>query len=69
MIAGHLDSLRSQLRAAEALKPAFVNIHSGRDAFTEEESIRYFSEALKIESDYPMVFAHETHRGRILYNP
>lgn len=68
-VTGHLDSLRSQLKQAETLKPALVNIHSGRDAFTEEESVRYFTEALKIEADHPMPFAHETHRGRILYNP
>lgn len=65
----HLASLREQVTAVASLQPRLVNVHSGRDAFTEAESFRYFTEALKIERDAGVSFAHETHRGRILYNP
>ena len=65
----HLDSFRAQVMEAKALQPRFINSHSGRDAFPEEESMRFFEGALQIERESEVPVAHETHRGRILYNP
>jgi sugar phosphate isomerase/epimerase len=65
----HLASFREQMAGAAALKPRFVNCHSGRDSWTLEESARFFAEALAIEAEMGLPVAHETHRGRIFYNP
>jgi sugar phosphate isomerase/epimerase len=65
----HLEFLREQVSAAQAFAPRFINAHSGQDAFSEEESIRFFEGALALERKAGIAMAHETHRGRILYNP
>jgi sugar phosphate isomerase/epimerase len=65
----HLASFREQMAAAAALKPRFVNCHSGRDSWTFDESARFYAEALAIEAQMGLPVAHETHRGRVFYNP
>ncbi len=65
----HIASFEKQLVGARHFDPVKINCHSGIDAWSEEESNQFFSEALKIESKYKIPVAHETHRGRILYNP
>jgi hypothetical protein len=65
----HLESLRGQAVAAKAFGPRFINAHSGKDAFSEDESMRFFEGALRLEAELGVPIAHETHRGRILYNP
>lgn len=67
--AEHIESFRAQVAEAAALRPRFINAHSGRDAFTEAESERFFAAALEIEAEAGVAVAHETHRGRILFNP
>ena len=65
----HVHSFRDQLRAAARLKPRLANCHSGRDGWNESQSNEFFQAALKIEEECGVPVAHETHRGRILYNP
>ena len=68
-VADHLESLREQIAAVRTFAPRLVNAHSGQDAFSEDESIRFFEGALRLEAESGVVIAHETHRGRILFNP
>jgi hypothetical protein len=68
-VAEHVKSFRRQLDEAVRLAPRFVNAHSGRDAWTETEACRYFEQVLAIEETAGLAIAHETHRGRILFNP
>ena len=65
----HVESFRRQLGEAARLSPLFVNAHSGRDAWTESEASQFFEQALAIEKSSGVAVAHETHRGRILFNP
>lgn len=65
----HLASFQKQVEEAMVFQPMQITCHSGRDHFSEQESIHFFSEALKFEKDHGVTVAHETHRGRILYNP
>lgn len=65
----HLESFREQVGEAKSFRPRLINAHSGRDAFSEDESVRFFEGALKIEAKAGLAIAHETHRGRILFNP
>ena len=68
-VAEHLESLGEQVAAAKSLAPRFVNAHSGQDAFSEDESIRLFEGALRLEAKCGIAIAHETHRGRVLFHP
>jgi len=65
----HIESFREQVAVARSFNPELINAHSGRDCFSEEEGARFFEEALNIETGAGVAIAHETHRGRILYNP
>jgi sugar phosphate isomerase/epimerase len=65
----HLQSYRRQLAHATRLNPRLINCHGGRDGWSVEESRQFYAEALRIEADLGVVVAHETHRGRVFYNP
>ena len=65
----HLQSFREQLQRAVALGVGCVTSHSGADGFSREDSLRFFQEAVRIERDLGVRVGHETHRGRILFNP
>jgi len=65
----HVASFRKTVESARELKPVKINCHSGCDWFTEYEAKRFFGEALEFEANAGVAIAHETHRGRILYNP
>ncbi len=68
-VTAHVESFRRQLGEAARFAPLLVNAHSGRDAWTQSEASRFFEQALTIEQSAGLVVAHETHRGRILFNP
>ena len=68
-VAGHLASFEAALRDAKSLKPLFINAHSGKDSFSADEGRTFFAGALAAEQRFKIKVAHETHRGRILYNP
>lgn len=65
----HIVSFKKQVDEAVRFNPIHITCHSGRDFFTEDGSFRFFQEALKYEADAGVSVAHETHRGRIFYNP
>jgi hypothetical protein len=65
----HLASFRAQVEQARSLNPKLINCHAGRDSWTFDESKRFFTSALQIAADNGVLVTHETHRGRILFNP
>jgi hypothetical protein len=67
--AEHADSFRSQAESALGLRPILINSHSGQDAWDEDQSVGFFAKALEVEAGLPISVAHETHRGRIFFNP
>ena len=68
-VADHIASFRQQLTEAMQFDPIVVTCHDGRDAFSIDDARNYYTEVLAIEQDLGARVAHETHRGRILYNP
>jgi hypothetical protein len=68
-VAEHVASFRQQVESGRALAPIMIGCHGGRDAWSEHESEQFFAEALEIEREFGIPVGHETHRGRILYNP
>ena len=67
--AEHVESFRQQVEAARSLRPRLINAHSGRDAWEENDADRFFEAAIATEAGGTIPIAHETHRGRVLYNP
>lgn len=65
----HIRSFREQAESSLEFAPLKINCHDGRDAWSLDESRHYFREVLAIEKDLGIPVAHETHRGRIFYNP
>lgn len=47
----------------------FINSHSGRDSWDTRTAETFFAHALQVEKREQIMILHETHRGRILYNP
>lgn len=68
-VSEHVQSFRAQVEAAARAEPLLINSHSGQDRWTEAESGCFFEQALEIEREVGIKVAHETHRGRILFNP
>ena len=68
-VPAHVTSFRDQLARAATFDPTLVNCHGGRDAWTADESQQFYAVVLAAERETPVRVAHETHRGRILYNP
>lgn len=65
----HVASFREQAEAGHVLEPLLIGCHGGRDAWSEDESAQFFEQVLEIEQALGIPVGHETHRGRILYNP
>ena len=68
-LADHIASFEAQVAEALALKPLLINAHSGCDLWPAETSRAFFRRALEVEAACGALICHETHRGRILYNP
>ena len=69
----HLASFEAQIRQAltslPGVRPLFVTSHSGVDAWGPADARAFFDGALRIEKEIGIMVCHETHRGRVLYNP
>ncbi|KAI8895572.1 hypothetical protein BC833DRAFT_600836 [Globomyces pollinis-pini] len=66
----HIDSLTNQLALTGPYNPVKVNVHGGCDKWTLEETCEYFNAVMKLQETYNhLSIIHETHRGRILFNP
>jgi sugar phosphate isomerase/epimerase len=68
-VAEHLADLERQLRIGKPLAPAFATIIGGCDAWSLEQSERFFSEAVELGERYGVPVSFETHRSRSLFNP
>ncbi len=63
----HLVQFQTNLSAAAALKPVYINCHSGKDYFSFEQNKTFIDFTTKVSSEQNVPIYHETHRGRILY--
>ena len=66
---GHLQSFKAQIESALPLRPQFFNSHSGVDMWPLDESRRFLAGALEFARTQGLDISHETHRGRIFFNP
>ena len=68
-VADHVAAFRAAVETAASAGAAVLVCHSGRDAFDDAQARHYFAEAARIEAGSGVEVNHETHRGRILFNP
>jgi sugar phosphate isomerase/epimerase len=66
---GHIRSFALQLGRAAAWAPPLVNVHGGSDAWDRTQARTFYAAALDLERAHGVAVAHETHRGRVFYNP
>ncbi len=65
----HLNDLHDNLERLLYLNPLFITCIGGCDAWTEDESVQFFNQAMVMAESYNRVISFETHRGRSLFNP
>lgn len=64
----HLQEFKSTMAEATALKPVYLNSHSGRDHFSFEQNKSFIDYTTELTAKTNVPIYHETHRGRILYS-
>lgn len=67
-VAEHTASFEQQYERALALKPLYLNSHTGCDHFTLEENLAIFDHANGLAKRHGVEVYHETHRGRALFS-
>jgi sugar phosphate isomerase/epimerase len=65
----HILSLEEKLQHALALSPQFITCIGGCDAWSEEQSLEFFTDALRIARECQACISFETHRSRSFFNP
>ncbi len=53
---------------AVTLKPLYINCHSAKDFFSDEDLLPFFEYTIEASEKSGVPIYHETHRGRALYN-
>ena len=64
----NLEEFKKALTAAVALKPIYINCHTGKDFFTFDQLKPLFDFTLQLSKQTGFPIYHETHRGRALYS-
>ena len=65
----HVADIERQLRLGQELEPVFVTIIGGCDAWSLDQSTRFFGEAQELAARMGITCSFETHRSRSLFNP
>lgn len=63
----HQEKYEQRLRKLAALKPLFINSHTGKDFFNWEQNNSLLDIAEKVTQDTGIRVVHETHRSRFAY--
>ncbi len=68
-VAEHLADLEEQILLGKALKPRFINVMGGCDAWPVATSVEFFTAAMDIADRHDVLCSFETHRGRSFFSP
>ena len=68
-VSEHLKSLRDGLISAQFLQAQLVNCVGGCDAWSLEQSVDFFGQAIDMATQFEAPIAFETHRSRSLFTP
>jgi sugar phosphate isomerase/epimerase len=65
----HYDSFARLIELAATYAPQKIVAHAGRDIMSFTEQVRFLDHALKVEEEFGIPVAHETHRRRPFFSP
>ncbi|MGK0247767.1 MAG: sugar phosphate isomerase/epimerase [Oleispira sp.] len=65
----HLEDLEAQILIGKSLKPKFINVMGGCDAWPINASVNFFKAAMDIADKHDVLCSFETHRSRSFYCP
>lgn len=68
-VADHLRDFQTKLQYSLELEPLFITCIGGCDAWSEQESVEFFQQAMAIAQQHQILVSFETHRARSLFNP
>jgi sugar phosphate isomerase/epimerase len=63
----HAQQFSNGLQQAAAMKPIYINCHSGRDYFSFDQNRAMMDESYQLSAKTGIPVYHETHRGRSLF--
>ncbi len=67
--AEHLADFERLVSEASKFVASKIIAHFGRDLWSFDDQLRFFEKALRIEEQFGIPIAHETHRRRPLFSP
>lgn len=65
----HLDDFARKVEAAMPVRPLFLTVLGGCDAWPIEKSVEFFGSAMRVAEDFGVEVSFETHRSRATFNP
>lgn len=65
----HVRSLKAQLDRAREMGAIKLTVHGGSDSWSMSQAREFYADAVEIERQGGLSLVHETHRGRVFYNP
>lgn len=65
----HIDSFAEKLEHSLPLKPIRINCLGGCDAWSEDQSMVFFTACMQLAKSAGIALSFETHRSRSLFNP
>lgn len=68
-LADHLNDLKWTVEHTEAMGALFVSTMCGYDAWSWQQNVDFFGQALELERTSGITISFETHRSRSLFNP
>jgi sugar phosphate isomerase/epimerase len=68
-IQDHLDDLRWTVEQAAEMGALFVSTMCGYDAWSWQQNVDFFGQAIMLEQEAGIAIGFETHRSRSLFNP
>jgi len=68
-VSEHLQDLEAQIVLGKPLRPRFINVMGGCDAWPIATSVEFFQAAMDIADRHGVLCSFETHRGRSFYCP
>jgi sugar phosphate isomerase/epimerase len=63
----HFKKMVTSAAQQKNKKPLYINCHSGRDYFSEEQNKKFIDFTVKLSKETGIRILHETHRSRILF--
>lgn len=65
----HVRLLQADVARARELGAIKLTVHGGSDAWSVSQAREFYADAVEIERQVGLTLVHETHRGRVFYNP